>query len=297
MGKSHEYLNENLLLFFGKMYDTIVKNKFQVFFQTINRIQRGIFMYFDTHAHYDDEQFETDREQVFDLIHESGVELVMNPACDIVSGKAAVSYADKYSWVYAAVGIHPQSVLEMMPGDIEEVKKMSSHPKVRAIGEIGLDYHYGADTKKEQIELFYEQMRLADMLDLPVIVHDREAHADCIDAVRAFPNVRGVFHCYSGSLETAKELIRRGWYISFTGALTFKNARRAAEVAKWLPDDRIMVETDCPYMAPVPLRGKRCDSSMLQYTVGVLAEIRGISPGKAAELTLKNGINFFDIDL
>ena len=251
---------------------------------------------FDTHAHYDSRQFDADRDEVLAALPGRGVELVLNPGCDLPSSRTAVALAERYPHVYAAVGVHPEDCAGWEDGCLQELRQLAAHPKVRAIGEIGLDYYWKENPPREvQQHVFRCQMELARSLRLPVIVHDRDAHGDCLDMVRACPEVTGVFHCFSGSAQMARELVDRGWMISFTGVLTYPNARRAVEAAQAVPLEHIMVETDSPYMAPVPCRGKRCDSSLVAYTCRRLAEIKGISPEACARITLANGKRFFSI--
>ena len=215
-------------------------------------------MLFDTHAHYDASQFDADRDAVLSALPGQGVGLVVNPGCDLPSSRKAIELAGRYSFVYAAVGVHPEECAGWTDGDVDTLRELASSPKVVAVGEIGLDYYWEENPPRElQKRVFRAQMALAGELGLPVIVHDREAHGDSMDIVRAFPEVRGVFHCFSGSAEMAKELVRLGWMVSFTGVLTYKNARRAVEAAQAVPLDRLMVETDSPYMAPVPHRTGR----------------------------------------
>lgn len=253
-------------------------------------------MLFDTHAHYDAEQFDPDRDQVLEALPSRGVSLVVDPGCDIPSSRAALALAEKYPFLYAAVGYHPESCAPYRPEELDILRDMARHPKVVAIGEIGLDYYWEENPPKElQQQVFRRQMALAEELDLPVIVHDREAHADALAIVREFPRVRGVFHCFSGSAEMARELVKLGWMVSFTGVLTYKNARKALEAAEAVPLDRLMIETDSPYMAPVPHRGKRNDSGYLIHICEKLAEIKGISPEECARITLENGRRFFHI--
>jgi len=252
-------------------------------------------MYFDTHAHYDDEAFDADRDSVIQSLPAAGVSLVLNAASDLNSSFETVALAEKYPFFYAAVGIHPHEASTMSREALDKLRALTLNKKVVAIGEIGLDYYYNFSPREEQKEAFRLQMALAQELNLPVIVHDRDAHEDSLEIVRAFPGVRGVFHCYSGSLETAKELVKLGWYLSFTGAVTFKNARKAPEVVAWIPEDRLMIETDCPYLAPVPLRGKRNDSRNLKFIAERIAEIRGTTTEHIAEVTMRNGISFFGI--
>ena len=253
-------------------------------------------MLFDTHAHMDADAFDADREDLIASLPGQGIGLVMNPGCDYPSSLEAIRLAEKYDFVYAAVGSHPDAcdlVDEEMIQSYMELCKL--HPKVKAIGEIGLDYHYEDIPREIQQKAFRLQMALAAELDLPVIVHERDAHADGLAIVDEFPTVKGVFHCYSGSLEMAKELIRRGWYIGFTGVLTFKNARKAIEVASSIPLDRLVLETDCPYMAPEPFRGKRNDPGKLYRMAEKLAQLRGLSPEEIRRITTENGKKLYRI--
>ncbi len=251
---------------------------------------------FDTHAHYDAEQFDADRHEILAALPENGVSLVVNPGCDIPTSRKAVELATRYDHVYASVGYHPESCAPYRESELQLLREMAKNEKVVAIGEIGLDYYWEENPPKElQQQVFRAQMALARELELPVIVHDREAHADSLAIIKEFPEVKGVFHCFSGSAEMAKELIKLGWMISFTGVLTYKNARKAVEAAEAVPIESIMVETDAPYMAPVPHRGKRCDSTLVCHTCQRLAEIKGISPEECARITLENGKRFFQI--
>jgi len=252
-------------------------------------------MYFDTHAHYDSKQFDADRDEVLRGLASRGVELVVDPGCDPESSRKAVAIAERYPFVYAAVGWHPENCGPYGEGSLEDIRALASHPKVAAIGEIGLDYYWKENPPELQQRVFQDQLALARELDLPVIVHDREAHRDSLEIVRQFPGVRGVFHCFSGSAEMAAELVRLGWMISFTGVLTYKNARRPVEAAQEVPLDHLMIETDSPYMAPVPRRGARNDSCNVSYICAKLAEIKRISPDECARITLENGRRFFRI--
>ena len=253
-------------------------------------------MLFDTHAHMDDRAFDDDREALLYSLPEAGIGLLMNPGCSLASSRDACALARKYSYIYAAVGSHPDAAAEVCPEVLEEYRALvRENPKVRAIGEIGLDYHYEDVPREIQKEAFRAQMALAAELDLPVIVHEREAHADGMAIVREFPTVTGVFHCYSGSPEMAKELVSLGWYIGFTGVLTFKNARKALEVAAGLPLDRIVLETDCPYMSPEPFRGKRNDPGKLYRMAQALAALRGLSEEAVQGITLENGRRLYRI--
>ena len=252
---------------------------------------------FDTHAHYDDEAFTPDRDKLLASLPSQGVALVLNPGCDLPSSRSALALAQKYPPIYAAVGIHPENCGQYTPTeDLPALRALAEHPKAVAIGEIGLDYYWAENPPRSlQRQVLRDQLALAEALALPVIVHDREAHGDSLALVKEFPGVRGVFHCFSGSVEMAQELVALGWMISFTGVLTYKNARRALETAAAVPLDRLMIETDSPYMAPVPCRGQRCDSRLLIYICEKLAEIKGISPEECAQITLENGKRFFQV--
>lgn len=253
-------------------------------------------MYFDTHAHYDAEQFDADRDQVLSALPAAGVVLAVDPGCDLPSSRAALALAERYPFLYAAVGYHPENCAPYREEDLDQIRDMARHPKCVAIGEIGLDYYWAENPPRAlQQRVFRDQLALAAELALPVIVHDREAHGDSLEIVREFPEVRGVFHCFSGSAEMAKELVGLGWMISFTGVLTYKNARKALEAAAAVPLDRLMIETDSPYMAPVPCRGQRNDSRNLPYICEKLAELKGVSPEECARITLENGKRFFHI--
>ncbi len=253
-------------------------------------------MLFDTHAHYYDQAFDGERDSILAALPENGVELVLCPGCDLNSSQAAIALAEQYPYVYAAVGIHPEDALNLPPDWLQQIEALSRHPKVKAIGEIGLDYYWKEVPKDLQKEVFRAQLALAQRLDLPVIVHDREAHGDCLAMVREFPGVRGVFHCYSGSAEDAKTLVALGWHLSFTGTITFKNARKAPEVVAAVPMDRLMIETDAPYMAPTPFRGKRCDSRYVYRMAEAIGEIKGLPVEEVARITTENGTRLFAID-
>ena len=254
-------------------------------------------MLFDTHAHLDDVSFDEDRRELIESLPCAGIGLVMNPGCSFASSQNAIALAESHDFIYAAVGSHPDVADEVDDDLIAQYRELCKlHPKVKAIGEIGLDYHYEDIPREIQQRAFRLQMELARELDLPVIVHEREAHEDGMRIVDEFPTVKGVFHCYSGSLEMAKELVKRGWYIGFTGVLTFKNARKSLEVAAGIPMDRIVIETDCPYMAPVPFRGKRNDPGKVCHMAAKLAELRGITAEEAAAITMANGRRLYRMD-
>ena len=253
-------------------------------------------MLFDTHAHMDDRAFDEDRAELLKTLPEQGLALVMNPGCSLASSRNVVKIAAEYDYIYAAVGSHPDVADEVNEAVIEEYRTLCKlNPKVKAIGEIGLDYHYEDIPREIQLKAFRMQMELARELDLPVIVHERDAHEDGMAVIREFPEVKGVFHCYSGSAEMARQLVNMGWYIGFTGVLTFKNARKAVETAASIPLDRIVLETDCPFMAPEPYRGKRNDPGYLPRMAEKLAEIRGISVEDVHRITFENGKRLYRI--
>lgn len=253
-------------------------------------------MLFDTHAHLDDRAFDSDREALISGLPEKGIALVVNPGCSLESSRNAVALAKKYPFLYAAVGSHPDAADEVDEAVLNEYRLLCREEKVKAIGEIGLDYHYEDIPREIQKKAFRMQMALAREVGLPVIIHQREALADCLEILEDFPEVKGVFHCFSGSAQTARELTAQGWYVGFTGVLTFKNARKALEAAKAVPKDRIVLETDCPYMAPEPFRGRRNDPGYLYRMAEVLGELLEITPEEAQELTLQNGKRLYGIE-
>ena len=253
-------------------------------------------MLFDTHAHMDDRAFDADRAELIASLPEQGVSLVMNPGCSLASSRNADALSRQFDFVYAAVGSHPDAADEVNEAVLEEYRQLCrNNPKIKAIGEIGLDYHYEDIPRDIQLKAFRAQMALAAELDLPVIVHEREAHADGMAVIDEFPTVKGVFHCYSGSAEMAAELVKRGWYIGFTGVLTFKNARKALEVAASIPHHRLVLETDCPYMAPEPFRGKRNHPGYLYRMAERLAELWNISVEEVHRITTENGKRLYRI--
>lgn len=258
---------------------------------------RGIAMQcFDTHAHYGSELYDEDREALLASMPARGVELIVNPGCTLESSQGAVAMAEKFPFFYAAVGVHP-SDCHTYSDEVEEgLRKLAVHPKVKAIGEIGLDYYWKENAPAEvQKEVFRRQMALARDVGLPVIVHNRSAHMDTMNIIRSFPEVRGVCHCFAGGIEDAKMLVRLGWMISFTGVITFKNARRAPEIIAKLPLEHLMIETDSPYLTPEPFRGQRNDSSYVHLVAEKIAEIKGLDPEEVARVTLANGRRFFNI--
>lgn len=253
-------------------------------------------MFYDTHAHYDDGRFDSDRETLLPELYRQGIGLINTIGTDIPSSRASIALAEQYPFIYAAVGGWPGNVGDMTEQDLEEYRAMASHEKVVAIGEIGLDYYYDDVPREIQKHWFDRQMALAEELSMPVVVHDRDAHGDCMDMVRKWAGrVTGVFHCFSGSAEMAAELTKLGWYVSFTGVVTFKNARRALEAVAAVPMDRIMIETDAPYMAPVPYRGRRNHSGYVPLVAEKIAEVKGMTLEEVAKITTENGKRFFRI--
>lgn len=250
-------------------------------------------MFFDSHAHLDDRRFADDFDAVLAQMASNQVTGMMNIGCDLPSSLRSIQLAERYDWIWATVGSHPDDADHVDAARIDEFRRLAAHPKVKAIGEIGLDYHYEDVPRAQQQAAFRQQMALAQELDLPVVIHMREAAQDALTILDEFPQVKGVFHCFSGSLEVAKELVRRGWYIGFTGVITFKNARKAVEIAEWLPLSRLLIETDCPYMAPEPLRGRRCDPSMVPLMAKKVAELKGIPVEDVARATANNARTLF----
>ena len=252
-------------------------------------------MYFDTHAHYDSGAFNADRFEILGSMPDAKVGLIVNPGCDLESSKTAIELAERFDFVYAAVGWHPEDMDKLTDKAYAELERLAEHPKCLAIGEIGLDYYWDDTHKAEQKELFKRQIELAIRLNKPVIVHDREAHGDSLEIIRDYSELRGVFHCFSGSVEMAVELLKRGWYLGFDGPITYKNARKAIEVLEFCPLDKIVVETDSPYLTPVPNRGKRNDSRQLEFVVNKIAEIKGINVDEVENITFENGKKLFGI--
>ena len=251
---------------------------------------------FDTHAHYDADRFDSDRDALLSAMPGVGVGLVLDPGCDLPSSRAAAELAERYPHVYAAVGVHPEDCDGFQDGDLTELRQLLERPKVVAIGEIGLDYYWEENPPRAlQQEVLRRQLALAEELKLPVIFHDREAHGDSLAIVREFPAVRGVFHCFSGSVEMAEELLKLGWMLSFNGAITFKNARKAPEVIAAVPLERMMVETDAPYLTPVPFRGKRNDSGYVHLVAEKIAQLKGLPAEQVERQTWENGVRFFGI--
>lgn len=252
-------------------------------------------MYFDTHAHYDDPAFDDDRSLLLPALHKGGVDIIIDPGCSIASSSAARQLSREYDFVYFAAGVHPEE-LEDLPDDwLHEIDTMAREEKCVAIGEVGLDYYWRSDNKEEQKKVFRAQLALAADIGKPVIIHDREAHGDCMEMIRTFGYHRGVFHCFSGSAEMAEELLKHGWYLGFDGPVTYKNARKVLEVLQITPCDRILIETDSPYLSPVPMRGKRNDSSNLRYVTEKIAEVKSMTVEEVAAMTAENAKRLFEL--
>ena len=249
---------------------------------------------FDTHAHYDDEAFNDDRYELLDILPQNGIKYVINQSVNLETSRFSIELAKKYSYIYAAVGIHPENIAENE--NVNDVRELAKNEKVVAIGEIGLDYYYDSTNKDLQLKYFKEQLLLANDLNLPVVIHDREAHKDTLDTLKSI-NISntGVIHCFSGSVEMAKELLKLGYYLGFDGPITFKNAKTALDVLKYAPLDRILIETDSPYLTPAPFRGKRNNSMYLEYVINKISEIKGFSPEEIANSTMNNAKTLFKI--
>ena len=246
---------------------------------------------FESHAHFDDERYDPDRDELISSLKEKGIEAVVNIGADMKGSRATMEYVDKYDFVYGAVGVHPEYANDV---DYTALREFSRHPKIVAIGEIGLDYHYEGYNRDEQITAFKKQLELAKEVDLPVIIHSRDATQDTLDILKEY-KPRGVVHCFSGSAETALEIVKLGMYIGFTGVITFKNAHRAIEALKAVPLDKLLCETDSPYMAPEPHRGERNDPSLLCHIIEKMAEVKGVSPQEMANITNNNAKTLFGL--
>ncbi|OJU11501.1 MAG: hydrolase TatD [Clostridiales bacterium 43-6] len=251
-------------------------------------------MMFDSHAHYDDKAFDEDRTEILSSLPSMGVCGVINCASDLSSAEKSIAMAEAYPFVYAAAGVHPHEAEAEGEFDRDRLARLLSHPKTVALGEIGLDYHYNFSPKEKQLLYFEEQLRLSCELSLPVIVHDREAHQDTMTLLQKY-RPKGVVHCYSGSVEMAKELIKMGLYLGLGGAVTFKNAKTPLEVAKEIPLEFLLLETDAPYMTPVPFRGKRCHSGLIKYTAEKIAEVRNVPVETVYETIKENTYQLFNI--
>ena len=253
-------------------------------------------MIYDSHAHYDSEAFDDDRDELLSSLPGRGIAGIVNCGSDIATSVKSLELSDKYDFIYAACGVHPHEAAKAREGWLGTVKELCGNEKCVAVGEIGLDYHYDFSPRDMQMSFFEEQIILANELSLPIIVHDREAHEDTLNLLRKH-RPKGVVHCFSGSAELASEVLRLGMYIGLGGAVTFKNARKPLEVAAIVPDDRLLIETDCPYMTPVPFRGQRNDSSHIPYAAEVLAQVRSTDPGHILEITRANANTLFGTEL
>lgn len=249
---------------------------------------------FDTHAHYDDEKFDEDRESLLESMPSKGVVNIINCGCDLQSSLRSIEFTEKYDYFYCAVGIHPSNITDASYGELEKIKELYRRNKCVAVGEIGLEYHYDFVPKDLQLDFFEKQLRLANELELPVIVHDREAHEDTMNLLKKY-KPKGVVHCFSGSVEMAKEVLKLGMYIGLGGAVTFKNARKPLEVAEYLPSDKLLLETDCPYMSPVPFRGQRNLSDLIAFSAEKIAEVRNTDTQQLINIAAENAHRLFKI--
>lgn len=254
-------------------------------------------MLFDTHAHILDEQFDKDRAQVIQNIYDH-MALVVNIGCNLEDSRKAVALSEQYDKIYAAVGLHPNDANDFTPSLWEEICLLAANPRVKGIGETGLDYYWHDAAPEAQKALFYRHIELAKRLQKPLVIHDRDAHGDTLALLKDAhaEEIGGILHSYSGSAEMAKELIKMNFYISLAGPVTFKNANKAVEVAAAVPLDRLLIETDCPYMAPVPFRGKRNEPMLVRYTAEKIAQIRGISYEELVQATYLNGKRVYKIE-
>ncbi|MBZ4646114.1 MAG: TatD DNase family protein [Petroclostridium sp.] len=254
-------------------------------------------MFFDSHAHYDDRRFDVDREILLESMKQKGVSYILNAASNIATSLECINLAENYDFIYASVGVHPHDVGDISENAMGLLADLAKNPRVVAVGEIGLDYYYDHSPREVQRYWFRRQIQLAKELDLPVIIHNRDAHADSMEIVTSedISSIGGVFHCFSGSWEMAKKLLEMGIYISIAGPITFNNAVKSIEVVKNLPIDKLLIETDCPYLTPIPHRGKRNDSTYIRYTAEKIAEIKGITVEEVAERTMENTKRLFRI--
>lgn len=248
---------------------------------------------FDTHAHYDDEAFDSDRYELLERLFAGEVCGIVNQGTTVETSRFSVELAHKYDNMYAAVGIHPECADEKSMEELSVIRELCRDEKVAAVGEIGLDYYY--DVPRElQRQVFEAQMKLAGELDLPVVIHDREAHGDVLDFIRKY-RPKGIVHCFSGSREMAEEIVRLGMYIGMGGVITFKNARKSVEVVQAVPVESLVLETDCPYLAPVPFRGKRNDSSLIRFCAEKIAEIKGMDTDELLKITAGNAGRVYNL--
>ena len=264
---------------------------------------KSAYPLFDSHAHYNDHKFDVGaeidngREEILPALFSGAVKYIVNNGTNPVTNDESIALAEKYPGIYAAVGIHPEDIDPEwdIESTMDELKKRLAHPKVRALGEIGLDYHWDTVPRDVQKVWFRCQLELAREVGMPVVIHDREAHGDVMDILHEYPDVTGELHSFSGSAEMARQLVNRGWYVSFSGVITFKNASRLAEILPTIPLERVMIETDCPYLAPVPFRGKLNHSGLMEYTAAKAAELYGITTGEFCKHAFENAMRFFRI--
>lgn len=253
--------------------------------------------FFDSHAHYNDEKFDEDRDKLLQDIYGEGITKIINAGYSLESSKKAVEIAEKYDFIYATVGISPNDIDDFKKQDLEEIEKLAQNKKVVAIGEIGLDYHWNTENKKLQKEVFISQIEIANKLNLPIVIHTREAIFDTLEILKNQIKCvkKGIFHCCPLNIDLVREGLKLGFYISFAGPITFKNSKNAEEIIKMVPMERILIETDSPYLSPEPLRGKRNDSRNVKYMAQKIAEVKEISLDKVAEATYNNAKNIFEI--
>lgn len=254
-------------------------------------------MIFDTHAHLDDPKYDVDREEMLARAQAAGIGLILNVGYDLASSQRSIDLADQYDFIYAGVGVHPHDAQVVDEAALDQLRQMAKHPKVVALGEIGLDYYYDNSPREAQRQVFKQQVELAIELQLPIIVHDRDAHGEVMEILRAAAGrlPGGVLHCFSGSYEMAMECIKLGLYVSFAGPVTFKNAAKLKDIATRVPLDRMLIETDAPYLTPEPYRGKRNESAHVAQVAQVIAELRGITVAELAQQTTQNGQRLFSI--
>lgn len=250
-------------------------------------------MYFESHAHYDDGRFKNDREEILNLLPSCGIDYVINVGCDMKSSRESIKMAEKYDYIYAAVGVHPHNAENMKESDLDEIRQMSNHKKVVAIGEIGLDFYYDNSPRDVQRYWFKRQLEIVKELNKPVIIHSRDASQETFDIIKESGVKKGVIHCYSGSAQMAMDYVKMGFYIGVGGVVTFSNAKKLVEVVEAIQLEQILIETDSPYLSPIPNRGKRNDSRNLQFVVEKIAKIKDISPEKVANITKLNAKQLF----
>jgi len=252
-------------------------------------------MFFDTHTHLDDEKFDTDRDELIASLKNEGLSLAVNIGANLETSQNSIALAEKYDFIYAAVGVHPNDTGDMTDEDLQKIEEMAKHERVVAIGEIGLDYHYDEPDAETQKEWFRKQLLLAKKMNMPYIIHDRDAHADTLEIIKEIGYFNGVMHCFSGSSEMARQVTDLGMYVSIAGQVTFKNAPKVQAVAMSVPLDKLLIETDSPYLTPEPFRGKRNNSAYVKYTAKKIAELRGMTVEEIAKITMENGKRFYNI--